>query len=219
MNKGQEKLELDAAGTETGEHDNMAPFSPVRQEPVSELDAWQKSARAARHKHTVRSRLTIMRCAASVWFSVMQLACSRCFVGLMYLCRSSQPNEEPGAGAVVLCRSRCVQARQQALAHVLFMGHLFRKGMVTEKMMHECIKKLLAGFQAPQQANVEQLIQLMSTAGAQLDSNHNATVYIDAYSKLIARLSRDMRLATRLRYMLQASIQSCWSAAGSQNAV
>ena len=85
--------------------------------------------------------------------------------------------------------------------------------------MHECIKKLLAGFQAPQQANVEQLIRLMSTAGAQLDSNHNATVYIDACSKLIARLSRDTRLATRLRYMLQASIQSCWSATGSQDAV
>ena len=90
MNKGQEKLELDAAGTETGEHDNMAPFSPVRQEPVSELDAWQKSARAARYEHMVRSHLTIMRCSASVLFPVMQhaaLACSRCLLGLMHLCR------------------------------------------------------------------------------------------------------------------------------------
>ena len=94
------------------------------------------------------------------------------------------------------------------------MGHLFRKGMVTEKIMRECIKKLLAGFEAPQQGNVERLIRLMSTAGgAQLDSSPNTTVYMDAYLKLTARLRRDTRLGMRLGYMLQASIQSLWSGA------
>jgi len=88
-----------------------------------------------------------------------------------------------------------VQARQRALGNIQFIGHLYRKKMLTEKIMHECIKKLLADVAAPKQEDLECLAKLMSTVGRQLD-NPNAKNHMDAYFQRVSMLSKNMSLET-----------------------
>lgn len=79
--------------------------------------------------------------------------------------------------------------------------------MLTEKIMHECIKKLLADVAAPKQEDLECLTKLMSTVGLQLD-NPNAKqskMYMDAYFERIMMLTRNQSLESRIRFMLQVS--------------
>lgn len=101
-----------------------------------------------------------------------------------------------------------LQARQRALGNIQFIGHLYRKKMLTEKIMHECIKKLLAEVAAPKQEDLECLAKLMSTVGRQLD-NPKAKKHMDAYFERVSRLSKNMTLESRIRFMLQASSQHC----------
>jgi translation initiation factor 4G len=98
-----------------------------------------------------------------------------------------------------------VQARQRALGNIQFIGHLYRKKMLTEKIMHECIKKLLADVAAPKQEDLECLAKLMSTVGRQLD-NPNAKNHMDAYFQRVSMLSKNMSLESRIRFMLQVNI-------------
>ena len=79
--------------------------------------------------------------------------------------------------------------------------------MLTEKIMHECIKKLLADVAAPKQEDLECLTKLMSTVGLQLD-NPNAKqsrMYMDAYFERIRMLTKNQSLESRIRFMLQVS--------------
>lgn len=96
-----------------------------------------------------------------------------------------------------------VQARQRALGNIQFIGHLYRKKMLTEKIMHECIKKLLADVEQPKQEDLECLAKLMSTVGRQLDANPNAKMYMNAYFERVAMLGKNMSLESRIRFMLQ----------------
>ena len=97
-----------------------------------------------------------------------------------------------------------LQARQRALGNIQFIGHLYRKKMLTEKIMHECIRKLLAEVEAPKQEDLECLAKLMSTVGRQLDANPKAKPHMDAYFDRVAKLGKNMSLESRIRFMLQA---------------
>ena len=81
--------------------------------------------------------------------------------------------------------------------------------MLTEKIMHECIKKLLADVEAPKQEDLECLAKLLSTVGRQLDANPKAKMYMNAYFERVAMLSKNMSLESRIRFMLQASLRCC----------
>ncbi|KAL0043356.1 hypothetical protein WJX79_002542 [Trebouxia sp. C0005] len=103
-----------------------------------------------------------------------------------------------------------LRARQRALGNIQFIGHLYRKKMLTEKIMHECIKKLLADVAAPKQEDLECLAKLMSTVGRQLD-NPNAKNHMDAYFQRVSMLSKNMSLESRIRFMLQDLIDLRWN--------
>ena len=99
------------------------------------------------------------------------------------------------------------------MGNIQFIGHLYRKKMLTEKIMHECIKKLLADVEQPKQEDLECLSKLMSTGGRQLDSNLNAKMYMDAYFERVHMLSKNQSLDSRIRFMLQASLLLCLQSA------
>ena len=75
--------------------------------------------------------------------------------------------------------------------------------------MHECIKKLLpdVDVEAPKPEDLECLAKLLSTVGRQLDANPKAKEYMDAYFERVFVLSKNMTLDSRIRFMLQASLQ------------
>ncbi|KAL3146714.1 hypothetical protein ABBQ38_014702 [Trebouxia sp. C0009 RCD-2024] len=100
-----------------------------------------------------------------------------------------------------------LRALRRGLGDIQFIGHLYRKKMLPEKVVHECIKKLLANAEAPQQEVLECLVKLMRTVGRQLDANPKAKMYMNAYFERVSMLSKNMTLKSRIRFMLQDLIE------------
>ncbi|CAM6045739.1 unnamed protein product [Sphagnum compactum] len=99
---------------------------------------------------------------------------------------------------------RRLKARRRMLGNIRFIGELYKMGMLTERIMHECIKKLLGHppRQNPDEEDVEALCKLMSTIGRIID-HPKAKEHIDAYFRRIESLSNNQKLSSRLRFMLK----------------
>lgn len=83
-----------------------------------------------------------------------------------------------------------------------FIGQLFRLQMLTERIIHECIKKLLANVQDPKEEDLEQLCGLMKTVGEMLDTQ-KAHAYMDVYFARIKELKKRPSMSVRIALMLQ----------------
>ena len=70
---------------------------------------------------------------------------------------------------------RCVRVRM--LGNVKFIGELFRQEILNDKIMHDCIKRLLA---SKDKNTIECLCKLIATIGKQLDRKE-AKLYMDYY--------------------------------------
>ncbi|KAK5085423.1 hypothetical protein LTS08_003113 [Lithohypha guttulata] len=94
-------------------------------------------------------------------------------------------------------------AKRRGLGLVKFIGELFKLGMLTERIMHECVKKLLDYDGTPEEAEVESLSSLLKTIGKQLDmSESKAAGRMDAYFERINQTLTLPDLPSRLRFML-----------------
>jgi translation initiation factor 4G len=94
-------------------------------------------------------------------------------------------------------------AKRRGLGLVRFIGELFKLGMLTERIMHECVKKLLDYEGMPDDAEVESLSSLLETVGAVLDdpSSKNQP-RMDAYFERITAIMNMPGLPSRLRFKL-----------------
>ncbi|GAB4862004.1 hypothetical protein Ancab_037258 [Ancistrocladus abbreviatus] len=95
-----------------------------------------------------------------------------------------------------------LKARRRMLGNIRLIGELYKKRMLTERIMHECIQKLLGQFQNPDEENIEALCKLMSTIGEMID-HPKAKEHMDYYFDMMAKLSNDMKLSSRVRFMLK----------------
>ncbi|KAJ6328316.1 hypothetical protein OIU77_010083 [Salix suchowensis] len=71
--------------------------------------------------------------------------------------------------------------------------------------LNECIKTLLGQYQNPDEEDVESLCKLMSTIGEMID-HPKAKEHMDAYFDMMAKLSNNMKLSSRVRFMLKDAI-------------
>ncbi|CAG8487319.1 580_t:CDS:10 [Funneliformis mosseae] len=67
------------------------------------------------------------------------------------------------------------KAKRHGLGLIRFIGELFKLNMLTERIMHECIKKLLTFQGSPEEEEMESLCKLMNTVGEQLDHANGRT--------------------------------------------
>ncbi|KAL3624536.1 hypothetical protein CASFOL_031204 [Castilleja foliolosa] len=98
-----------------------------------------------------------------------------------------------------------LRVRRRMLGNIRLIGELYKKRMLTERIMHECINKLLGQYQNPDEENIEALCKLMSTIGEMID-HPKAKDHMDAYFDIMTQLSNNMRLSSRVRFMLKDSI-------------
>ncbi|XP_068655929.1 eukaryotic translation initiation factor 4G-like isoform X2 [Aristolochia californica] len=98
-----------------------------------------------------------------------------------------------------------IKARRRMLGNIRLIGELYKKKMLTERIMHECIKKLLGQYQNPDEEDVEALCKLMSTIGEIID-HPKAKVYLDTYFDRMSKLSTNQALSSRVRFMLKDAI-------------
>ncbi|KAI8799377.1 hypothetical protein BJ742DRAFT_781471 [Cladochytrium replicatum] len=91
--------------------------------------------------------------------------------------------------------------QRRALGNMMFIGELFKMGMITEKIIHRCIQHLLRSQTDPQEEDLESLCKLVTTVGSLLD-HREAKTHVDTYFERIDVLSKSKSLPSRIRFMM-----------------
>ncbi|KAF3484207.1 translation initiation factor eIF4G [Arthroderma uncinatum] len=97
---------------------------------------------------------------------------------------------------------KAAAAKRRGLGLVKFIGELFKLGMLTERIMHDCVKRLVDYDGVPDEAEVESLASLLRTIGASLDSTEKGHTMMDAYFNRIQLMMDTTELLSRHRFML-----------------
>lgn len=84
---------------------------------------------------------------------------------------------------------------------IKFIGELFKLDMLTEKIMNQCIIKLLGDVKNPKEEDMEALCKLLATIGEKLD-HPKATQYMTQYFDRIREISGNLALPSRIRFMM-----------------
>ncbi|KAJ9130575.1 Eukaryotic translation initiation factor 4 gamma [Coniochaeta hoffmannii] len=118
-----------------------------------------------------------------------------------------QPADEDGkkTGEAALLSDEyyiAAAAKRRGLGLVQFIGELFKLGMLTERIMHECVRKLLEFQGIPDEAEIESLTKLLRTIGGNLDSTDKGRGMMDAYFQRINTIMDLEGLPSRLKFML-----------------
>ncbi|KDQ50870.1 hypothetical protein JAAARDRAFT_41657 [Jaapia argillacea MUCL 33604] len=98
------------------------------------------------------------------------------------------------------------KAKRQGLGLVKFIGELFKLQMLTERIMHECIKKLLSNVENPEEEEIESLCKLLTTVGQLLDTPKTKQ-YMDIYFTRMRELVKNPKVSSRMTYMLQDLVE------------
>ncbi|KAG8926080.1 hypothetical protein FRC01_009362 [Tulasnella sp. 417] len=100
-----------------------------------------------------------------------------------------------------------VKIKRQGLGLVRFIGELFKLQMLTDRVIHECIKNLLPSeTEDPKEAELETLCKLLTTVGERLDVP-KSKVYMDIYFGRIQGVAYGSNVASRIRYMIQDVVE------------
>ena len=94
------------------------------------------------------------------------------------------------------------KAKRRGLGLIRFIGELFKLQMLTERIMHECIKKLLGNVENPEEEEIESLCKLLTTVGQILDTQ-KARAHMDVYFQRMRELTRNGNVTPRMAFMLQ----------------
>ena len=94
------------------------------------------------------------------------------------------------------------KAKRRGLGLIRFIGELFKLQMLTERIMHECIKKLLGNVENPEEEEIESLCKLLTTVGSLLDTA-KARAHLDVYFSRMRELTKNKNVNARMMFMLQ----------------
>jgi translation initiation factor 4G len=94
------------------------------------------------------------------------------------------------------------KAKRRFLRSIKFIGELFKLQMLTERIMHECVKKQLGNLDNPEEVEVESLYKLLTTVSSILDTQ-KARVHMGVYFSRMKELTKNPHIAARLLFMLQ----------------
>ncbi|KAF6836016.1 eukaryotic translation initiation factor subunit [Colletotrichum plurivorum] len=105
-------------------------------------------------------------------------------------------------------------AKRRGLGLVQFIGELYKLGMLTERIMHECVRKLVDYEGVPDEAEIESLSKLLRTIGYNLEASDKGKQLMNVYFDRIQHMADMPELASRMKFMLMDVIdlrKSGWS--------
>lgn len=97
------------------------------------------------------------------------------------------------------------RTKSRMLGNIRFIGELYKQKMLTEKIMHECLMKLLGEVENPDEDEIECLCKLLTTIGKMID-HAKAKPHIDEYFLRMNEMAKNAALPNRMRFMLQECI-------------
>jgi translation initiation factor 4G len=96
------------------------------------------------------------------------------------------------------------KANRRGLGLIRLIGELFKRQMLTERIIHECIKKFLSNVENPKEEAIESLCRLLATVGSLLDTR-KARAHLDVYFSRMRELTKNKNVNARMMFMLQVS--------------
>jgi translation initiation factor 4G len=93
------------------------------------------------------------------------------------------------------------KSKRRGLGLIRFIGELFKLQMLTERIMHECIKKLLGNVKNPEEEEIESLCKLLTTVGNLLDTP-KARAHLDVYFSRMRELTKNKNVNARMASLL-----------------
>jgi translation initiation factor 4G len=97
------------------------------------------------------------------------------------------------------------KARRQGLGLIKFIGELFKMQMLTERIMHELVKKLLVDVDNTIEERIEGLCTLLATVGSMLDTR-KARAHVDVYFSRMKELTKNPNVTPQTQHMLQVRL-------------
>ncbi|KAI0313314.1 armadillo-type protein [Amylostereum chailletii] len=97
------------------------------------------------------------------------------------------------------------KAKRRGLGLIRFIGELFKLQMLTERIIHECIKKLLSNNETPGE-EIESLCTLLTTVGQMIDTP-KTRAHMDVYFSRMKEFMKNKCVKTRLAFMLQDVVE------------
>jgi hypothetical protein len=95
--------------------------------------------------------------------------------------------------------------KRQSVGLVKFIGEVFKLRMLTERIMHGCVQKLVENIDNPEEYEIESLCKLLTTVGEMLDTS-KASGHMDAYFQRMETISKSPTVKWRMRFLLQVSL-------------
>ncbi|KAI9726195.1 MAG: hypothetical protein M1828_001868 [Chrysothrix sp. TS-e1954] len=93
-------------------------------------------------------------------------------------------------------------AKRKGLGLVQFIGELYKLGMLSIRIMHECFTKLLDFEGTPDEAAIEGLVKLLRTVGFAMQTEPNGPPLIKTYFERIDKIMNKEGLPSRMYFML-----------------
>ncbi|KAJ7585338.1 armadillo-type protein [Mycena floridula] len=104
-----------------------------------------------------------------------------------------------------MSRSTGQKSQRQYLGVIRFIGELYKVQMLTERIMHESIKRLLGEVERRQQKNIESVYQLLEIIGSDLDTRL-AHYHMEVYLARIRELANTSTVASRRIKLMSSNL-------------
>lgn len=114
------------------------------------------------------------------------------------------------SGEVILPDEHCGDqyASRRGLALVAFVGELFKIEMISTKVIHSCVVKLLSNVINPDKKSVLWLCVLLKTVGRKLEVHPKMAEQVQLYMRRMEDLTQSQHVSPRLKRMVQVSTYS-----------
>merc|ERR1719270_836146 len=108
-----------------------------------------------------------------------------------------------------------MKLKKRSLGNIRFIGELYKLSMLTARIMHECVRKLLTSNPSDEEA-LECLCRLLTTVGQALDKETNdrlakgpiqGLVDLGSYFKEMMKLVEQKKTSARVRFLMQDVIE------------
>ena len=109
--------------------------------------------------------------------------------------------EKNGGGDLLHGGESHTQEQTKRLGLIRFMGELFKAQILEERVVHECIRKLLINIDDPREEEVESICALLEMVGPSLDTT-NGRIRMDIYFRRVKNLSSNDKVDSQLRSKL-----------------
>ncbi|KAG1110455.1 hypothetical protein G6F42_015328 [Rhizopus arrhizus] len=95
------------------------------------------------------------------------------------------------------------KAKRQGLGLVQFIGELFKRQMLTDRVMTECLMRLCADPSQPEDEETETMCKMLTTMGKAFDSSGRKNKeWLDIYFERMNEMYRSTTLSSRVKFMI-----------------